>query len=48
MGDVTVGDVTVGDLGVVVALGRWKSSIVSSRITRSPALMTNALDVTMY
>ena len=39
---------TVGTLVGAVAPGRWKSSHVSSRITRVPALMTNALDVTMY
>lgn len=42
-----VGAVVVGAV-VVVKPGRWKSSIVSSRITRSPVLMTNALEVTMY
>ena len=50
VGAVVVGAVVVGAVvvGAVVTPGRWKSSIVSSRITRSPALMTNALDVTMY
>ncbi len=47
LGTAVVGTVVVGAV-VVVKPGRWKSSIVSSRITRSPALMTNALDVTMY
>lgn len=38
----------VGEVGDAVTPGRWKSSMVSSRTTRSPALMTNALDVSMY
>ncbi|MEE9243285.1 MAG: hypothetical protein V3U55_04475, partial [Mycobacterium sp.] len=44
------GTVVVGTLvvGTVVAPVRWKSSIASSRITRVPELMTNALEVTMY
>lgn len=41
----------VGAVGAVVGLvapGRWKSSIFSSRITRAPVLMVSAFDVTVY